>query len=339
MGVRRATTTRHYVAVRGPWRSRKTTTLARVVAAAVATALAAGCGPVASETLASDGSTPGRSTKSAVADPAGTPAGAYTPFVYEPEFPGEISALLKGGCRDEILAAGRDPAAAWVLVLSNRNTLRRQVIARREDETVRVECRLDDVIVPRDVIGPIATHDSGILHQCGSVAGHDFTGWSVLTSMAAAQGVEAVLASTNGYTAYCSLQPRGWDSGSGQVVDLPVQSDVQLGRRQSGDGYDLVGERTFHGSSLSIKTAHTPIEGQLWHGSGTLYDERGQIATVASRIVLTFTDTRQRFVVPVVRGRWAARIHRPDATRALGQYRAVIEDRAGGLLGEYTSSP
>jgi hypothetical protein len=151
--------------------------------------------------------------------------------------------------------------------------------------------------------------------------------------------VEAVLASTNGYTAYCSLQPRGWDSGSGQVVDLPVLSDVQLGRRQSGDGYELVGERSFHGSSLSIKTARTPVEGHLWHGSGTLYDERGQIATAATRIVLTFTDTRERFVVPVIEGRWAARIHRPDATRALGQYRAVVQDRAGGLLGEYTSSP
>ena len=70
------------------------TTLARVVATAVATALTDGCAPVASETLASDGSTRGRSTipKSVAADPAGTPAGAYTPFVYEPEFPGEISA-------------------------------------------------------------------------------------------------------------------------------------------------------------------------------------------------------------------------------------------------------
>ncbi|WP_344158033.1 hypothetical protein [Nocardioides koreensis] len=304
-------------------------------------ALTVGCAPVASETLASDGSRPGRSaiSKSAAADPAADPAGAYTPFVYEPEFPGEINSHLATGCRDEILAAGHDPAADWVLVLSNRNTLRRQVIARRDDEAVRVECRLQDVILPRNVPEPIATDDSGILLQCGSVAGHDFTGWSVLTSMAAAQGVEAVLASTNGYTAYCSLQPPGWDSGSGQVVDLPVLSDVQLGRRQSGDGHDLVGERSFNGSSLSIKTAHTPIAGQLWHGSGTLYDERGQIATDARRIVFTFADTGERFVVPVVRGRWAARIHRPDATRALGQYRAVIADRAGGLLSEYTSPP
>lgn len=341
MGTRRSTTTRQYLAVRAPWRSPVPATLVRAVAAAVATALTAGCAPVSSETLASDGSAPGRSTisKSAAADPAGSQAGAYTPFEHEPEFPGEISSRLARGCRDEILAAGHDPAADWVLVLSKANTLRRQVIAQRDDEAVVVECRRQDVILPRDVTGPIATDDSGILHQCGSVAGHDFTGWSVVTSMAAAQGVEAVLVSTNGYTAYCSLQPRGWDAGSGQVVDLPVLSDVQLGRRQSGHSYDLFGERSFHGSSLSIKTAHTPIAGQLWHGSGTLYDERGQIATDARRIVLTFADTGEQFVVPVVQGRWAARIHRPDATGALGQYRALIEDRAGGLLGEFTSSP
>lgn len=340
MGVRR-TTRCQYVSARTPRRSRSLTILARVVAPAVGTALTVGCAPVASETLAGERSTQGRASipKSGKADPVGTPAGAYTPFVYEPRFPGEINERLARDCRDEILAAGQDPAADWVLVLGNRNTLGRQVIARRDDETVRVECRLHDGIPPRDVSGPIATDDAGILRQCGTVAGHDFTGWSVLTSMAAAKGVEAVLSSTNGYTAYCSLQPRGWDAGSGQVVDLPVLSDEQLGRRQAGDGYDLFGERSFHGSSLSIKTARTPIAGQLWHGSGTLYDDRGLIATDARRIVFTFADTDERFVVPVVQGRWAARIHRPDATGALGHYRALIQDRAGGLLREFTSSP
>jgi hypothetical protein len=189
------------------------------------------------------------------------------------------------------------------------------------------------VVAPREVTEPIATQAAGILQQCGSVAGYDFSGWSVVTSMAAAQGVEAVLVSTNGYTGYCSLQPSGWDSGSDQRVAMPESSDRQIGRQQ-GDGYEF----GLSGSSLSIKTSNTPIEGQLWYGSGTLYDERGQIADDASRIVLTFSDNDERFVVPVVQGRWAARIHR-HAEGPLGQYRAAIQNRQGEVLATHASLP
>ena len=181
-------------------------------------------------------------------------------------------------CRDDIVAAGHDPSAEWVLVLSRRRSDGDFTIVRRDDRRVSVECRIRDGFLPREVSAPIASDDPGILQQCGAVAGYDFTGWSVVTSMAAVSGVEAVLASTNGCTAYCSLQPKGWDSGRHQRVTMPEASDRRIGRQQSGESYRFPGDAGFSGSSLSIKTAHTPIEGQLWHGSGTLYDGRGEVA-------------------------------------------------------------
>lgn len=311
--------------------------LTGAVAVAVAV-LSASCAPVASTTEAVD-VRDGSPTATPPADGDPAPSGAYTPFVYEPRFPGALTPIEDQECRDDIVAAGHDPSAEWVVVLSRRRTAGDLTIVRRDDRRVRVECRIRDELLPREVSAPIATDDAGILQQCGTVAGHDFTGWSVVTSMAAASGVEAVLASTNGYTAYCSLQPRGWDSGSDQEVTLPQASDRQIGRRQSGKGYRFPGEAGFNGSSLSIKTARTPIEGQLWHGSGTLYDGRGEVAEDASRVILTFADGTERFVVRVVKGRWAARIHLADATGPLGHYVAVVEDSAGEVLYEYASAP
>ncbi|HSE72580.1 MAG TPA: hypothetical protein VLA97_17565 [Nocardioidaceae bacterium] len=305
-----------------------------VVAALTLAALAGACARGGPEIAAIDEPRAAHTPVSpSTDDPEPDPAGAYTPVVREPGLPGALPRAMMEHCRDDIVAAGQDPSAEWISVKSSRNTFRHQVIARRNDEGVRVQCRLPRVVVPREVPEPIATDDAGILRQCSSVAGYDFTGWTVVTSMVAAQGVEAVLGSTNGYTAYCSLQPGDWDSGSDQVVEMPAGSDAELGRRQQ-DGSDL----GLHGSSLSIKTAHTPIEGQLWNGSGILYDERGRIVADASRIVFTFSDTGERFVVPVVRGRWAARIHRVGATGGLGDYRAAVVSRSGEVLQEYTSA-
>lgn len=308
-------------------------------AAAVAVAvLAASCAPVAPTTEAAgvrNGSP--TTTPSAGRDPA--PNGAYTPLVHEPKLAGALTPLVEQECRDDIVAAGHDPSAEWVLELSRGRTDGDLTIVRRDDRRASVECRIRDGFLPREVSAPIASDDPGILQQCGAVAGYDFTGWSVVTSMAAVSGVEAVLASTNGYTAYCSLQPKGWDSGSRQRVTMPEASDRRIGRRQSGESYRFPGDTGFSGSSLSIKTAHTPIEGQLWHGSGTLYDSRGEVAEDASRILLTFADGGERFVVPVVKGRWAARIHLADATGPLGRYVAVVENSAGAVLYEYASAP
>lgn len=314
---------------------RSQTRLARVLLAVATSTLATSCGPVASEPVAAgrpteDGT---RSAATRSRDTESVPSGAYTPFVYEPRYPRALTSTQEEGCRDDIVRARQDPSADWVVVLSHRNSYRRQIIALRDDERIRVECRLPDVVLTHEVDAPIATDDHGILDQCGSVAGHDFTGWSVVTSMAAVQGVEAVLASTNGYTAYCSLQPATWDSGSDQVVAMPESSDRRIERRRKGEGFGF----GLNGSSLSIKTAHTPIEGQLWWGSGTLYDGRGRLAEDAREIVVTFTDTGERFLVPVVRGKWAARIHRPAATAGLGQYRAAIRDQSGEVLAEFTN--
>jgi hypothetical protein len=187
------------------------------------------------------------------------------------------------------------------------------------------------------VAAPIASDEAGILQQCASVAGYDFTGWTVVTSMAAAFGVEAVLASTNGYTAYCSLQPNGWDSGSHQEVTMPTLSDLEVGRQLQPENYDFPGEGTFSGSSLSMKTAFTPIEGQLWSGGGSLY-AKGRVALDAHRIKFTFTGHRQEFVIPVVRGRWAARIHLSEAKGPLGTLRVVIENKSGQVLAKHVSS-
>jgi hypothetical protein len=225
------------------------------------------------------------------------------------------------------------------LVLSHTGSDDDLTIALRDDRTVRVGCRLSEEVVPRPVAAPIATDEAGIRQQCGSVAGYDFTGWTVITSMAAAFGVEAVLASTNGYTAYCSLQPDGWDSGSKQVVTMPTLSDVQVGREARDEGYSFPGEGVMRGSSLSLKTSRTPIEGQLWHGSGSLYDAHGELALDAQRIKLTLTGPGEEFVIPVVRGRYAFRIHLPKASGPLRGYRAVIENGSGQVLGQHVSSP
>jgi hypothetical protein len=266
-------------------------------------------------------------------------AGSYTPFVYEPEFPGQVTPVEARECRDEVVAAEQDPSADWVLVLSRTRSGDDLTIALRDDATVRVGCRLRKEVVPRPVAAAIITDDSGIRQQCGSVAGYDCTGWTVVTSMAAALGVEAVLASTNGYTAYCSLQPNGWDSGSDQVVTMPTLSDVQVGRRAQAEGYGFPGEGAFAGASLSLKTAHTSIGGQLWWGSGSIYDADGELALDAHRIKLTHTGLRGKVVIPVVRGRWAARIHLPEAKGPLGGYRAVIENGSGQVLTQHVSFP
>jgi hypothetical protein len=70
-----------------------------------------------------------------------------------------------------------------------------------------------------------------------------------------------------------------------------------------------------------------------------LYDADGKLASDAHRINLTFTGIREKFVVPVADGRWAARIHLPAAKGPLKGYRAVIEDSSGEVLGQYASSP
>lgn len=183
---------------------------------------------------------------------------------------------------------------------------------------------------PGTITAPIATDDPAILDQCGTVAGYDFAGWTVVTSMAAAQGLEAVLTSAAGFTAYCSLEPKDWDSGSDQEVRIPERKDGKIGIETPNEPYEL---GFFSGSSLSIKTARTPIEGQLWNGSGTLYDERGEVAETASRIVLTFDHAGERFVIPVVQGRWAARIHL-EAPGPLGGLHAAVQGQGGEILRE-----
>jgi hypothetical protein len=69
-----------------------------------------------------------------------------------------------------------------------------------------------------------------------------------------------------------------------------------------------------------------------------LYDAEGELALDAHRIEVTFTSIGEQFVVPVVDGRWAARIHLPEAKGPLTGFRAVIEDSSGEPLGQYTSS-
>ena len=316
--------------------------LARVAGVSMALALVASCASGGPDASPASSRTPidGSGAVLSSPDPArAEEAGSYTPFVFEPEFPGQLTPLEAKECRDEVVAAGHDPAADWVLVLTRGRSGADLTVALRDDFAVRVGCRVSQAVLTRPVTRHIRSDDAGIRQQCGSVAGYDFTGWSVVTSMTAASGVEAVLASTNGYTAYCSLQPDGWDSGSDQMVTMPTLSDVQVGRRRQVEGYGFPGEGTFAGASLSLKTASTPIEGQLWWGSGSLYEPGGRLTSDADRITLSFTGVGNEFVIPVVRGRWAARIHLADQTGPLGGYRAVIQDGSGRVLAQHVSSP
>ena len=334
-------TSRLFASVGRPWWVLGVPAVVRVAGSCTAMALVASCastGPDASHAsgrTSDDGNSAMLLSPSAAREKA---VGSYTPFVHKPEFPGQVTPVEARECRDEVVAAGQDPAADWVSVLSRTASDDDLTIALRDDATVRVGCRLSKQVVPRPVAAVIATDDAGIRQQCGSVAGYDFAGWTVVTSMAAASGVEAVLASTNGYTAYCSLQPYGWDAGSDQVLTMPALSDVEVGKRPHAEGYAFPGEGTFAGASLSLKTAHTPIEGQLWWGSGSLYDVDGKLAVDAHRLKLTFPGLREEVVIPVVRGRWAARVHLSDANGSLGGYRAVIESRSGQVLATHVSS-
>jgi hypothetical protein len=176
--------------------TRGVATLVRVAGAFTAMALVASCGSAGPDATHTSGRTSDGGSSAVLSSPSAVPekrAGSFTPFVYEPEFPGQVTTTEARECRDEIVAAGQDPAADWVSARSRLRPGDDLTIALKDDPTVRVGCRLSPTLIPRPVAAPIASDEAGILQQCGSVAGYDFTGWTVVTSMAAAFGVEAVL--------------------------------------------------------------------------------------------------------------------------------------------------
>lgn len=171
---------------------------------------------------------------------------------------------------------------------------------------------------------------AGVLRQCGVVAGYDFTGWQVVTATSAAQGTSAVLRSDNGYIATCSLQPDGWDSGSPQEVQIGSLTEAQVAANPlPGPTPYLI---ALDASAMSIKTAHTPIQGQLWSGAGALYGTDGRRATDAKVVLVKFRDTGASFEAPVVDGYYAVRYHNPAARGGVGEFDYVVKDDAGKVL-------
>lgn len=141
--------------------------LARVLLAVATSTLATSCGPVVSEPVAAgrpteDGT---RSAATRSRDTESVPSGAHTPFVYEPRYPRALTSTQEEGCRDDIVRARQDPSADWVVVLSHRSSYRRQIIALRHDERIRVECLLPDLVLAREVDAPIAGRAGAV--PCG----------------------------------------------------------------------------------------------------------------------------------------------------------------------------
>lgn len=187
---------------------------------------------------------------------------------------------------------------------------------------------------PGVVKEPIADAEdtAGVLRQCGIVAGYDFTGWQVVTATSAAQGTSAVLRSDNGYVATCSLQPDGWDSGSPQEVQIGSWTEAELDASASPapTAYTI----GLQASAMSVKTARTPIEGQLWSGAGAIVGTDGRRATDAKVVLVKFRDTGASFEIPIVDGYYAVRHHNPAARGGVGEYDYVVRDGAGKVLAQ-----
>ncbi|WP_109508796.1 hypothetical protein [Nocardioides speluncae] len=200
---------------------------------------------------------------------------------------------------------------------------------------------------------PIAdSHDSaGLLRQCGAVAGYDFAGWEVVNAVGAAEGVEAVLRSTNDYVAYCSLEPdwgRAWASRSpspqspiqgwtGQTVLLPTRTEAEENEHVQSPvpGSSPFGFGLSCGDTRQIMVDNQLDDGLLCSGSGSLHDVygvRGHKAMNATVLEVTIRGGGDAFVIPVVDGHFAARFLDPAADRNDDTYDYVVKDESGNVL-------
>jgi hypothetical protein len=247
-----------------------------------------------------------------------------------------------GACKSQLDAMSPDPRITWRIDPGRSDTVFHagDEVGFVGNDQLLVTCTLpgSGLSKPGIVTGPIAAagDPEGILRQCGTVAGYDFTGWHVDSAMSQGDGTEAMLASRNGYTATCALEPAGWDAGSGQTVDLPSASDAEISEARERASYDSTPYYVFFDSSaLDIKTSN-PLSGALVFGGVTLFDPNDEVATDAATVTLSYQGAS--ITRPVVNGHLAVRWVLPDAADADIPFDAVVKDTEGNVLASYNAS-
>ena len=158
-----------------------------------------------------------------------------------------------------------------------------------------------------------------VLRECSQVAGYDFSGWTVMTSMAAADGFAAVLRSRNGYLASCKLGPLSDGTRSQQVMIQPAAAApyfLQL---------DVL-----HRDAPEIAPED---RGVVYAGAGMLYDHEGRPAAVVAEVRIALPNGR---VVsrPVVNATYAVRVFDRGASADTTVHVTVLHFD-GGRLASY----
>lgn len=186
-------------------------------------------------------------------------------------------------------------------------------------------CRIPHERPSSYVPGPLpkVSDDAGIKEACGSVLGHDLSGWQVTARAGSNGALAAVISSSNGWDASCRLTPVSWSKGTPQqVVDLYL-TDRRLAKSQQ---------------QSQVDSANAPGPGPgsrastVWLAAGAALGESGVQSSAAT--VQVFFSSGDSTVVPVVNGRFAFVIPTP-VTPTVVPERVVIRDAKGASLGEW----
>jgi len=222
-------------------------------------------------------------------------------------------------------------ASGWRLEPQPRRTLRLGTQVTLSAPGVTATCTIaePDLAIgsgpssrPIDTTGGYPT----LVRECTQVAGYDFSGWTVTTKMAAADGFAAVLRSGNYYFAACQLGPFSDGPGAQAVTIRPAIASTA--RPYS---VDLLALRR---DALEIAPSD---RGAVYTGAGMLFDAKGRLAFAAATLRLAFPDGRV-ITRPVVDGTYAVRAFVPGSSEASSVTITVV-DGEGRRLAQYELDP
>lgn len=182
---------------------------------------------------------------------------------------------------------------------------------------------------PGKVSGPLPalSDDWAVKQACGTLAGHDLTGWRTVAKAAGNGGLTAVFASSNGWDATCVLEPPTWVRVEWRAKAGPyVRGEVSV-------------HATSRGSAPRWPGSVTPVDivkgtpeheaGTMWLKADTLVSSSG-VVTAADTLTLTFNNGH-KVVVPVVEGRYAY-VVRTQAAAGPDAVDVVVRDAKGKVL-------